>query len=136
MIIIKKQFFLLFLIVAILTTYGCSDCEQIKKEARSLKESYESCKEGDECIDVSLYDLVGLDNCMMAFQCLAAFRKDADLEKFKRKAKDLTNEFDSYCMECTQASCRGGIGKGSATCNISTGKCEINWEEIENPDLL
>jgi hypothetical protein len=106
----------LFLLVAV----GC--CDQIKEDADALKARHAKCEPGDTCVIVEMYDAVGDDNCLGAFQCPTALNA-ADLDGFESKAKDLAGRF-THCDECAQADCAGTDGM-EAFCNEETSKCDM-----------
>lgn len=98
-------------------------CTDIKESSVSLKKSYTSCKQGDSCYFVDMYDVVSRDNCILAFQCSSSFRTDSDIDEFREEAQKLVNDFRS-CSECAMASCAGTSGY-EAFCNIEKGLCDM-----------
>jgi hypothetical protein len=101
------------------------DCDDIRRDSEALVESYAACSQGDGCIVVDMYELVGSgsDNCLSAFQCSAALRDGTDVDAFAKKARALADDYEG-CDECAIAGCVGP-GPLTASCNTSTGRCEI-----------
>jgi hypothetical protein len=114
-------------LVALVAT---SCCDQIKEDAAALKAEHAECEPGDTCVLVSMYDLVGDDTCLGAFQCAAALNA-ADLDGFESEAKDLAERF-AHCNECAQAGCAGTEGL-EAFCNEETSTCDMRPIDEEAP---
>lgn len=114
-------------VLGVLLVSGCVDCEEIKDEAFELRERHAACSEGDECQVVSMYEIVGANNCLLAFQCSHALNANTDLDTFERKARSLSENFER-CGECAQAGCDSPENK-VAVCNTETGLCELVTEE-------
>jgi hypothetical protein len=106
---------------------ACVDCEQIEKDARSLKAGYQNCSGEDTCQIVSMYELAGPNNCLGPFQCPAAFNVNADLDQFESKAKKLVDDYKD-CQQCATASCLGE-DELIAECDTDAGVCVTieNW---------
>ena len=115
------------MIICALAFSACVDCEQIEKDARSLKAGYQSCSGEDTCQIVSMYELAGANNCLGPFQCPAAFNSNADLDQFGSKARKLVDDYKS-CEQCAQASCLGE-NELIAECDTDAGECIAieNW---------
>jgi len=105
--------------LVLLVAAGC--CDKIKEDADALKAKHAKCEPGDTCVLVEMYDVVGDDNCLGAFQCSAALN-EAALDGFESEAKDLADRF-AHCNECAQAGCAGTDGM-EAFCNEETSKCD------------
>ena len=104
--------------LALLVAAGC--CDQIKEDARDLKAKHAKCGAGDTCVLVDMYDVVGDNNCLGAFQCPAALN-EAELDGFADEAKDLAERFE-HCNECAQAECAGTEGL-EVYCDVDLGEC-------------
>jgi len=109
---------IVFAFVGALAAAGC--CDQIREDARALKAKHSRCGAGDTCVIASMYELVGGDNCLAAFQCDAALN-EAGLDDFAAEAKDLADRFER-CNECAQAGCAGMTGY-EAFCDEEAGRC-------------
>jgi len=115
---------LVLTVVAVLGTTGCGpDCDDLKKEAKELKDTYAACSSGDACVVVDMYSLAGANNCLAAFQCSAALREGSDLDAFGSRARAIASDFED-CSECTMAGCVDP-SQLHAECNGSTGRCEL-----------
>lgn len=108
---------------------ACVDCEQIEKDARSLKAGYQGCSDEDTCQIVSMYELAGANNCLGPFQCPTAFNSNANLDQFESKAKKLVDDYKE-CQQCAQASCPGENDL-IAECDVDAGECVAidNWND-------
>jgi len=109
---------------ALLGATGCgSDCDDLKREARELKDDYAACSSGDTCVVVDMYSLAGANNCLAAFQCSAALREGTDLDAFGSKARAIASDFEG-CSECSMAGCVDP-SQLRAECNTAEGRCVL-----------
>ena len=104
---------------------SCTTCEDLKEEARALRDGAAFCEAGDTCTIVSMYDMAGANNCLGAFQCGHALNADTDLDSFSKKAKAIADDFNDGCNECTMAGCVDSTTL-TAFCDLDTHTCAVD----------
>lgn len=101
---------------------GCDNCGELRSEAKALMEEYGACSEGDTCVVVDMYDLVGPENCLGPFQCGQAVNAKTRLGDLQERAVVIAEDYDT-CSQCEQAGCANPATL-QARCNATTRQCE------------
>jgi hypothetical protein len=101
-------------------------CATVAENAVALRQSFQACDSDTTCVVVAMADVIPDGGNVGAFQCFHAFPDDADLDALADEAVPYIDKHDT-CGLVNSAKCNTP-GTEPATCNLTTGLCEVPAE--------
>lgn len=125
--------------MALFTHVGCSkekSCQDRQNEAQALLQSYQACKQDDECMIASIPA-----QCLTPFLCSSSVRRDADLVALSSAARELSFAYRDHCTDCVvadcvdpsslRAVCQNGLCSSESNPRPEAKSCEDRREEAQ-----
>lgn len=102
----------------VLSALGCKpNCDELERSAERLLDRHRACETDRDCTAVEVEA-----SCLSTFACPVAVSRSRDLEDFRARAAELSQDYRDACDECSVASCAVGVN-AAVFCDANSSRC-------------